>query len=208
MADENKKPETPNEIAAESHEEQEVSATTGEPVNPTPDYTPDASEGDKLPDETPVEEAVANVVSATEDAADSEPVQAFDSAVQGTMNAIESVADSEPAHAHHAHSDTVVLPFVGEKTMPGGMYTAVFIILGILTAAEVLIAEVFGDGFIRIALLIAIALGKAALVVWFYMHLKDDSRVFLLTLMLPLIVSLLSVLFVLGVPSQGGLGYF
>lgn len=211
MADENKKPEdepTPNEVAAESQSDATLETESGEEIKATPEYS-DGQEGDKLPEaENVLEEGVADALNKSEELADTPPVEAFDSAVKSTMDAMESVADA-PHHdtTHAAHSDVVVLPYFGERTMPGGIYTAVFIGLAILTVAEVLIAEIFGYGFFRIFLLLAIALGKSALVVMYYMHLKDDSKVFLAVLLVPLLVTLLSVLFLLGVPIGGGLGY-
>src|SRR5262245_24744599 len=82
---------------------------------------------------------------------------------------------------HHAHSDTVVLPFYGEITAPGGIYTVVFGGLGILTIIEVLIAQpldALGVPFIKVVVLLGLAIVKALLVVMFYMHLRQDNRVF------------------------------
>lgn len=119
--------------------------------------------------------------------------------------------------AHDTHSDTVTLPVLGTVTLPGGMYTAVFGFLGVLTLLEVLIAELLkmdpsNDLYnivtsVRIGLLIGIGVFKALLVAWFYMHLKSDNRIFLAILLLPTFITLLSLLYLIGVPTQGGLGY-
>ena len=119
--------------------------------------------------------------------------------------------------AHDTHSDTVTLPLLGTVTLPGGMYTAVFGFLGVLTITEVLIAELLrvdsgSDLYnivtsVRIGLLIGIGVFKALLVAWFYMHLKSDNRIFLAILLLPTFITLLSLLYLIGVPPQAGLGY-
>lgn len=119
--------------------------------------------------------------------------------------------------AHDTHSDTVTLPVLGTVTLPGGMYTAVFGFLGVLTLLEVMIAELLkmdpsNDLYnivtsVRIGLLIGIGVFKALLVAWFYMHLKSDNRIFLAILLLPTFITLLSLLYLIGVPTQGGLGY-
>lgn len=106
---------------------------------------------------------------------------------------------------HHTISDTVTLPVLGTLTVPGGIYTVVFGILGILTLAEVISAELLKNNAdligAKIAILLSIAVAKAALVVLYYMHLKNDSRIFMLTLLVPLGVTLLSILYLLSVPS-------
>lgn len=113
------------------------------------------------------------------------------------------------SHGHADHSDTVELPVIGAITVPGGIYTVVFGILGILTLLEVLIAETIGkmEGDVaetlKIVLLLGIAIAKSALVVLYYMHLKDDSRIFLVTLLLPLLITLLSIFYLLVVPPTG-----
>jgi hypothetical protein len=44
---------------------------------------------------------------------------------------------------------------------------------------------------------------KAIMVMWFYMHLKDDSKIFAAAIILPLIVGMVSSMFLLAVPSTG-----
>ncbi len=110
---------------------------------------------------------------------------------------------------HDSHSDTVHLPVIGSITVSGGIYTVVFGILGVLTLLEVLIAETIGkmEGdtaeALKIVLLLGIAVAKSALVILYYMHLKDDSRIFLATLLLPLLITLLSIFYLLAVPPTG-----
>jgi len=121
---------------------------------------------------------------------------------------------------HHAHSDTVVI-LGREITVQGGIYTVIFVGLGILTVLEVLIAELLGGAItatpggdsavvalqflpaLKAFLLLGIGIIKSALVILFYMHLKDDNRLLAVVLLLPLLIAALSVLFVLAIPPTG-----
>jgi caa(3)-type oxidase subunit IV len=116
------------------------------------------------------------------------------------------------ADAHDTHSDTVTVPILGTITVPGGMYTVVFGVLGILTALEVLIYELLKGAdeplfAIRSVALFIISLGKAWFVVWYYMHLKTDNPIFRLILIVPVIIVVISVVYLLGVPVGPGGGY-
>jgi cytochrome c oxidase subunit 4 len=117
-----------------------------------------------------------------------------------------STAAPETTHDDHAHSDTVTLPVLGTLTVAGGIYTVVFVALGVLTLIEVLIGG-FPEGFVKIVALLAIAVLKALLVIIFYMHLRTDNRLFAVVLALPLVIVLLSILYLLAVPIGEGLGY-
>lgn len=123
------------------------------------------------------------------------------------------VTQATAAHDHPAHSNTVVI-LGREITVEGGIYTVVFGGLGILTLLEVLIAEVLGSAIeaspdpglltgLKAFLLLGLAVIKSALVILFYMHLKDDNRILAVVLLLPLLIAALSVLFVLAVPPTG-----
>jgi caa(3)-type oxidase subunit IV len=124
-----------------------------------------------------------------------------------------SIQPQPVAHDHdHAHSDTVQLPIIGTIAVPGGMYTVVFGYLGALTALEVLIYELLKGAdeplfAIRSVVLFIISLLKALLVVWFYMHLKTDNPLFRVILIVPVIVVVISVVYLLGVPVGPGGGY-
>jgi cytochrome c oxidase subunit IV len=110
-------------------------------------------------------------------------------------------------HDEH-HSDTVVLPFVNQTvTVPGGIYTVVFLGLGALTLIEVVLGSVIPSGSVKVIALLAIAVLKALLVVMFYMHLRTDNPIFRLVLGLPLLIVVLSMMYLIAVPPQGGLGY-
>lgn len=96
---------------------------------------------------------------------------------------------------HDDHGDvTVVLG----REIPLPLYTVVFIALGILTIVEVILGGV--EGVLRIPLLLGFAVVKAYLVVYYYMHLKTDSRVFAVVLAVPVFVALVSLLFALVTP--------
>lgn len=104
--------------------------------------------------------------------------------------------DTHETHAEHAET-TVVFG----RELPFPLFTVVFLALGILTIVEVLLGSM--EGGLRIPLLLGLAGVKAYLVVYFYMHLKSDSRIFALVLLVPLFVALVSMLFVLITPHSG-----
>lgn len=118
--------------------------------------------------------------------------------------------DDAPLLNDHAHGDTFDIPFTGQQmTLPGGVYTFIFGVLAFLTIFEVLWAEIIPDnfGFIKVSVLVVASLAKAYLVVMFYMHLNTDNPIFRVVLILPLLVVALSVLFLVGAPTGGGMGY-
>ncbi len=83
----------------------------------------------------------------------------------------------------HHDSDTVAI--LGQQfTIYGGIYTVVFIGLAILTGIEIAAGSIKASW--TIPLLLVLALAKAALVVLYYMHLRTDSRIFSLVLLVPL----------------------
>ena len=51
--------------------------------------------------------------------------------------------------------------------------------------------------------MLVLAATKAGLVVWFYMHLNKDNRIFLACLMIPVVLVVLAVLFLSIVPTGG-----
>lgn len=124
------------------------------------------------------------------------------------------------AHDHDHHSDTVVV-LGREITVYGGIYTVVFGALALLTLLEVIIAETLagaiaattgGDAAVvalqllpalKAFLLLGIGIIKSALVIWFYMHLREDNPIYAVVLLLPLLIAALSIMFVLAVPPTG-----
>jgi len=55
-------------------------------------------------------------------------------------------------------------------------YFIVFLVLGFLTIAEIMCAESSIDYAVRAATLVGLALLKAWVVAYYYMHLKDETR--------------------------------
>lgn len=119
---------------------------------------------------------------------------------------------SQDDHGHHSNTVTLL---GRDITVEGGIYTVVFGGLAILTVIEVFCAETLKSAIhdapsaaatlttIKAVLLLAIAIVKSALVIWFYMHLKDEKRILAVVLLLPLLIAALSVMFVLAVPPTG-----
>lgn len=113
-----------------------------------------------------------------------------------------AIQEDDLAHAHAADfSDTTVI-FGREITIHGGIYTVVFGGLAILTLIEVLLFEL-PRGFFTIPLMIGIGTAKAVLVVMYYMHLKEDSRIFAAILLLAVIMFLIATLYLIAVPVTG-----
>ena len=96
---------------------------------------------------------------------------------------------------HDDHGDVTV---VFGREIPLPLYTVVFLGLGILTVIEVILGGI--EGTLRIPLLLGFAAVKAYLVVYYYMHLKTDSRVFAVVLAVPVFVAIVSMLFALATP--------
>lgn len=97
------------------------------------------------------------------------------------------------------HDDTTVL---FGRTLPLPLYTVVFLGLGILTVIEVIIAEL-PDGWLTAPLLITLSAIKAVAVVYYYMHLREDNRVFAIALILPVFMAMIALLFLVSVPTTG-----
>ncbi|MFZ4816494.1 MAG: cytochrome C oxidase subunit IV family protein [Phototrophicaceae bacterium] len=109
----------------------------------------------------------------------------------------EQTHNADPAHADHAlHNDTVDL-FGTSVTVPGGLYTVVFGVLAVVTLIEILLAESGLPGVINYPLLTALSIGKAVLVVLYYMHLRQDSRIFAWAFGAPLVIAALIIGFLL-----------
>ena len=117
-------------------------------------------------------------------------------------------------HEGEHHSNTVQL-LGREITVEGGIYTVVFGGLAILTITEVLCAEFLKGAIhdaptaadtlqaLKAVLLLGIAIIKSSLVIWFYMHLRDEKRVLAVVLLLPLLIASLSIMYLLAIPPTG-----
>lgn len=120
---------------------------------------------------------------------------------QGASAAVAEAQAHDLTHHKEYLSDQVEL--LGRRfSVPGGIYTVVFGALAVATLLEVIIFEL-PRGFLTIPLMLALALMKAVLVVLFYMHLRTDSRIFALTLLIPVGVALAATLYLLAVPPTG-----
>ena len=104
-----------------------------------------------------------------------------------------------PEETGGKHYDTDTTVILGRE-LPFPVYTVVYGVLAILTLIEVGISQL-PHGSLMIPVLLGIAFVKAGLVVWFYMHLNTDSRVFALTLIAPLIMVIIATLFLMIVPT-------
>jgi caa(3)-type oxidase subunit IV len=175
----------------------------------------DIAESVAKPDEYPAEQAeavkesqvgdtatgrvTAEALEATEKAVDSPAVETFGQGVDALQAGVRKAGDTadDEAWRDPHHGDTTV--FMGrEYNVP--LYTSVFFALGVLTFTEVMLAELIASDA-KIPLLLGIMVAKALLVVMFYMHLKDDNRVFAVTLAVPVAFATLATLFLLAIPT-------
>ncbi|MBC6936353.1 MAG: hypothetical protein DWB42_11000 [Chloroflexi bacterium] len=115
----------------------------------------------------------------------------------GEITSTEHTAEKVGHVGKHYVGDTTTI--LG-RTIPLPVYTVVYIILGVVTVLEVALAEVFPRGGLTIPLMLLLSLSKAALVVWFYMHLNTDSRIFAVTLLIPVVMVSIATLFLMIVP--------
>lgn len=175
------------------------------------DLAEEKAESDKLEAQADnaLEAGVADAIEESAELAESAPVQAVNNAVQGFMGVLSGAANNVTDVTNEDHySDTFTVPITGqEMTLPGGIYTFIFLVLGALTIFEVAIAEILPENLVTITILVAASLLKAVLVVAFYMHLRTDNPLFRVVLILPVLIVLVSVLYLLGVPVGEGLGY-
>lgn len=82
-----------------------------------------------------------------------------------------------------------------------GTYLAVFAVLAVITIVEVGVFYVPAFRPVMAPTLLVLSAGKFALVVMFYMHLKQDNKLFTLILLVPLIIAagvLVALLFLFG----------
>jgi cytochrome c oxidase subunit IV len=107
-------------------------------------------------------------------------------------------APAKPVAGHHFHDDnkTVIMG----REIPFPIYTVVYGALALLTVIEVLLSQL-PRGFLTIPIMLVIAFLKAGLVVWFYMHLNTDSRIFAITLIAPVVMVIIATLFLMIVPT-------
>ncbi|MGJ3239246.1 MAG: cytochrome C oxidase subunit IV family protein [Anaerolineae bacterium] len=208
MADEQKKPEEETLTDDMQDKAEDIVDTVEDALDDAQETVEDVAEDAQETVEDVAEDAQETVEDVTKNVQDTatDMKESFESGARATSSAIVH-ADGDHDGQHH-YTDEVVLPYFGSiGTMPGGIYTFVFLVLGALTLIEVLITIIFPENAITIGLLVLLSLGKAYLVVMYYMHLNRDNPIFRVVLLLPLLVVLLSTLYLLGVPTGAGLGY-
>ncbi len=122
---------------------------------------------------------------------------------------------ADASHQQEGHHSNTVRLLGREITVEGGIYTVVFAGLALLTIIEVLSAEYLKGAIhdtptaaaslqaIKAVLLLAIAIIKSSLVIWFYMHLRDEKPVLAVVLLLPLLIATLSIMYLLAIPPTG-----
>lgn len=137
-----------------------------------------------------------------------EAEDALNKPIEAIEDAINEADRKDKQHQAHiggvlAHTVPPTTTIAG-RTFPYPIYTVIFGILGVITIVEILIAELLPrEFFLTPILLIGLSIVKAVLVVQHYMHLKEDSKVFAIALLLPVFISLISVMFLLAVPTTG-----
>ncbi len=120
----------------------------------------------------------------------------------GHSSASAAAVDPHDLEAHREYLSDEVTLLGWRFSVPGGIYTVVFGALAVATLIEVIIFEL-PRGFLTIPLMLSLALMKAVLVVLYYMHLRTDSRIFALALLIPLGVALVATLYLLAAPPTG-----
>ena len=122
---------------------------------------------------------------------------------------------AEATHHDSGHHSNTVQVLGREITVEGGIYTVVFGALALLTVIEVLSAEFLKGAIhdapsaaatlqaIKAIILLGIAIIKSSLVIWFYMHLREEKPLIAVVILLPLLVATLSIMFLLAIPPLG-----
>jgi hypothetical protein len=126
------------------------------------------------------------------------PIEAIEDAVNEADRASQPM--TVESELPHPVSDTTV---IRGRVIPYPIYTVIFFTLGIITIIEVASAEIFPHGWLLTIWLAGLSVSKALMVMWFYMHLKDDSRIFAFAIILPIIIALIATLFLSAVPPTG-----
>ncbi|MCE2472257.1 MAG: cytochrome C oxidase subunit IV family protein [Anaerolineae bacterium] len=113
------------------------------------------------------------------------------------------------------HHSNTVRALGREITVEGGIYTVVFGALALLTVIEVVSAEFLKGAIhdapsaavtlqaIKAIILLGIAIIKSSLVIWFYMHLREEKPLIAIVILLPLLIASLSIMYLLAIPPGG-----
>ncbi|MFN8529239.1 MAG: cytochrome C oxidase subunit IV family protein [Anaerolineae bacterium] len=135
------------------------------------------------------------------EAALNKPIEAIEDAVES----IDHLPGQDVIQEKLKHHDDSPVVFLG-RTFNTDLYTFVFGLLAAATAVEVVLSSLLPPGLIRTLSLASISLVKALLVMAFYMHLREDNKIFAVAIAFPFFIVSVSLLFLLAVP-QTGYGY-
>ncbi|MBX3065761.1 MAG: cytochrome C oxidase subunit IV family protein [Anaerolineae bacterium] len=94
-------------------------------------------------------------------------------------------ATQEPQRTALTPTDPAKIEHAEHKEGNEGIYFSVFVLLVILTLAEVLVTYIPG---LKEPLLIGLMLSKAWLVAQFFMHLRYDNKILSWTFVIPLVM--------------------
>jgi len=201
MADEQKNPTPPPTPFNEENAPEPIKEMESETVRETRDVPVEAVPTEKL-------DEVAAAIKEDEPADLREARRATEETLNKPIEGIEDTVNAADIADHsltaaeelpHIIPDTTVL--MG-YTIPLPIYTVVYVVLAAITVTELIISSL-PRGILGTAILLALSISKAVLVVLFYMHLKEDSRIFAFALLLPIFIALVSSLFLLTVPIKG-----
>ncbi len=128
------------------------------------------------------------------------PIEAIEDAIE-SLDAAPGQAAVQAEIAHHEDSPVVITLGGRTYTFNTNIYTFIFAVLGGLTLLEIVIAELMPIGFFRTFPLAIASLIKALLVMAFYMHLREDNKLFAFAIALPIVIATIALLFLLAVPS-------
>ena len=138
---------------------------------------------------------------ATREAAEgalNKPIEAVEDRIN-TLDALATPFTPEDVEPHVVGDTTTIMG----RTIPFNIYDVVFISLAIFTVIEVITGTLLPHMWLTIAVLVVIAFVKAFHVVWFYMHLSMDNRIFWITLLLPFFIGILGLAYLAVVPPTG-----
>jgi len=198
MADEQSKPTpvpTPfNEQNAPEPVKEQQDKTIRElrdvPVEAVPtEQLPDVAKEVKVAESPDVREARR----ATEETLN-KPIEAIEDTVNAADMADQAKATFHPL-PHAIADDTVLFGY----TIPLPLYTVIYAGLAIITLLEVIISS-FPHSIFTTIPLILFSITKAVTVILFYMHLREDSRIFAFAIILPMFIALVASIFLLSVP--------
>jgi cytochrome c oxidase subunit 4 len=200
MADEEKNPTPAPTPFTEGDVPEPIQEELDESIRELRDVPLEAVPAEELPEAAKELEAIESPEVRDARRAAEETLNKPIEAIEDTVNAVDQQDQALAEHAlpHRVGNTTVIRGY----TIPLPLYTVIFLILGAITILEVVVASL-PKGFLSTVILITCSAIKAVLVVLFYMHLREDSRMFALALILPVVIAGVAMLFLLSVPPTG-----